>query len=415
MAGTKALNVRMNFQVDTTQAKQQIQQLGAQLNSITKASNFSVNSSLGITQEILQATKAAAQLKATLAEAINPLTGNLNLSAFNDQLIASKMSLMDYRNQLSALGTAGNQAFNSLTRSIMTAETPLLRTGKAAQQMWTVLGNTVRWQATSSMIHGIMGTASQAMNYVKSLDSSLNSIRIVTGQNQAQMERFAQTANKAAKDLNTTTNAYAKASLIYYQQGLSNEEVEKRVATTVKLANVSGQTAAKVSDQLTAIWNNFYDGSKSLEYYADVMTALGASTASSTDEIAKGLEKFSSIAKTTGLSYEYATSALSTVVAATRQSADSVGTSFKTLFSRLQGLSLGETLDDGTTLNKYSKALDVIGVNIKNANGSLKDMDRILDEIGGKWTTLSKAEQVALAQTVGGARRDSSKLGRYLC
>jgi len=31
------------------------------------------------------------------------------------------------------------------------------------------------------------------------------------------MERFAQTANKAAKDLNTTTNAYAKASLIYYQ------------------------------------------------------------------------------------------------------------------------------------------------------------------------------------------------------
>ena len=404
MAGTKALNVRMNFQVDTTQARQQIQQLGAQLNSIGKNTILGVNSSLGITSQILEATKAAGQLKNALAEAINPLTGNLNLSAFNDQLIASGMKLSDYRTQLSALGTAGNQAFNSLTRSIMTAETPLLRTGKAAQQMWTVLGNTVRWQATSSMIHGIMSTASQAMNYVKSLDSSLNNIRIVTGQNQAQMERFAQTANKAAKQLNTSTNEYAKASLIYYQQGLSNKEVEARTATTIKLANVAGESAAKVSDQLTAVWNNFYDGSKSLEYYADVMTALGASTASSTDEIAKGLEKFSSIAKTTGLSYEYATSALSTVVAATRQSADSVGTSFKTLFSRLQGLSLGETLDDGTTLNKYSKALDVIGVNIKNANGSLKDMDRILDEIGDKWTSLSKAEQVALAQTVGGAR-----------
>ncbi len=404
MAGTKALNVRMNFQVDTTQARQQIQQLGVQLNSIGKNTISGANSSLGITSQILEATKAAGQLKNALAEAMNPLTGNLNLSAFNDQLIASKMQLSDYRTQLANLGITGNQAFNSLSRAIMTAETPMLRTGKAAQQMWTVLGNTVRWQATSSMIHGIMGAASQAMNYVKSLDSSLNSIRIVTGQNQAQMERFAKTANQAAKTLNTTTNAYAKASLIYYQQGLSNEEVEKRTATTVKLANVSGQTAAKVSDQLTAIWNNFYDGSKSLEYYADVMTALGASTASSTDEIAKGLEKFSSIAKTTGLSYEYATSALSTVVAATRQSADSVGTSFKTLFSRLQGLQLGETLDDGTTLNKYSKALDVIGVNIKNANGSLKDMDKILDEIGDRWTSLSKAEQVALAQTVGGAR-----------
>jgi len=136
---------------------------------------------------------------------------------------------------------------------------------------------------------------------------------------------------------------------------------------------------------MTSIWNNFYDGSKSLEYYADVMTALGASTATSSKEIATGLSKFSSIAKTTGLSYEYATSALATITAATRQSADSVGTSLKTMFSRLQGLSLGSTLDDGTTLNKYSKALLAIGVNIKEANGELKGMDTILNEIGSKW------------------------------
>jgi hypothetical protein len=55
------------------------------------------------------------------------------------------------------------------------------------------------------------------------------------------------------------------------------------------MANAAGASAQKVSDQLTAVWNNFYDGSKSLEYYADVMTALGAATASSTDEISEGL------------------------------------------------------------------------------------------------------------------------------
>jgi hypothetical protein len=31
------------------------------------------------------------------------------------------------------------------------------------------------------------------------------------------MERFAESANKAAKALSTTTNEYAKASLIYFQ------------------------------------------------------------------------------------------------------------------------------------------------------------------------------------------------------
>jgi hypothetical protein len=48
------------------------------------------------------------------------------------------------------------------------------------------------------------------------------------------------------------------------------------------------------------------------------MTALGAATASSTDEIAGGLEKFSSIADMIGLSFEYAASALATITATTR-------------------------------------------------------------------------------------------------
>lgn len=171
------------------------------------------------------------------------------------------------------------------------------------------------------------------------------------------------------------------------------------------MANVTGDTAKTVSDQLTAIWNNFADGSKPLERYIDIITALGAATASSTTEIAEGLEKFAAIADTVGLSYEYATSALATVVARTRQSADIVGTSFKTLFARIQDLELGNTLDDGTTLGQYSQALATIGINIKDSNGQLKEMDDILNQMGKKWQTIDKATQVAVAQTVGGTRQ----------
>jgi len=69
---------------------------------------------------------------------------------------------------------------------------------------------------------------------------------------------------------------------------------------------------------MTAIWNNFDNGSHSLEYYADVITALGAATASSSAEISAGLEKFAAVADTVGLSYENATAALATIVATTR-------------------------------------------------------------------------------------------------
>jgi TP901 family phage tail tape measure protein len=119
------------------------------------------------------------------------------------------------------------------------------------------------------------------------------------------------------------------------------------------------------------------------------MTKLGAETASSTDEIAGGLEKFASVADMIGLSFDNAAAALATITATTRQSEDVVGTALKTIFARIQGLNLGETLDDGTTLNKYSEALAKVGISIYDAGGGLKEMDDILDEMGNKWKTLS--------------------------
>ena len=293
----------------------------------------------------------------------------------------------------------------SLANSVAQAEIPIRRSNTLLTQMGTTLMNTARWQLSSSILHGFMGAIQGAYGYAKDLNESLNNIRIVTGQSTDQMARFAKQANRAAKELSTTTTEYTNASLIYYQQGLNDADVKARTDVTIKMANASNQSAQIVSDQLTAIWNNFYDGSKSLEYYADVITALGASTASSSEEIATGLEKFAAVAETVGLSYEYATSALATVTAETRQSADVVGTAFKTLFARLQDLELGETLDDGTTLGKYSQALYAVGINIKDTNGELKDMDVILNELGTRWDDLGKDQQVALAQTVAGTRQ----------
>jgi TP901 family phage tail tape measure protein len=250
-----------------------------------------------------------------------------------------------------------------------------------------------------------MGAVQSAYGYAKDLDAALNDIRIVTGASAAEMDKFAVKANQAAKALSTSTTEYAKASLIYFQQGLGDSQVAERAEITIKMANAAGQSAEIISDQLTAVWNNFYDGSQSLEHYADAMVRLGADTASSSDEIAAGLEKFAAIGPMIGLGFDEAAAALATVTAQTRQSADVVGTAYKTIFARIQGLNLGETLDDGTTLNKYSEALAKVGINIKDQFGGIKDMNDILDEMGAKWNTISKDQQIALAQAVGGVRQ----------
>lgn len=398
----KRIDYVIGFNADTNKLNSALKQLESQLNNIAIGKNNPTNN---LTTQMQQARQAALELNSYLNKSINIDTGKLDLSAFSKALALGKTDLNSLRERLVQIGPEGQAAFASLARAIGQAEMPLRRSNELLDKLWITMKNTVRWQITSGLLTGFTTTISDAFRYAEDLNKSLNNIRIVTGKSTEEMAQFAKQANKAAKELNTTTNKYAQGSLIYFQQGLGDKEVKERTDVTTKFANVSQESLTTSSEYLTAIWNNFAKGSKNLEYFADVVVALGAATASSSQEIATGLNKFAATAETVGLSYEYATAALATVTATTRQSADVVGTAFKTLFSRIQDLELGKTLDDGTTLGKYSQALDAVGVSIKDSNGDLQDMDTILSDIGEKWDTLSKDQQVALAQAVGGVRQ----------
>lgn len=393
----KRLNYTIGVNADTSKFEASLQEAVTSLQALGTKSQ--------VVPTLQKASTAALDLAKNLQSAVNTNTGKLDLSVFNKKLEDSGQSLRSYYNQMVQLGPAGTEAFLKVASSITQAELPLRRTNTLMNELWVTMKNTMRWQLTSSVLHGFVGSLEQAYGYSKNLDRSLNEIRIVSEKSAEDMARFAEQANKAAKALSTTTTNYTDASLIYYQQGLTEQEVLDRTETTIKMANVAGTTAETASQQLTAIWNNFYDGSQSLEHYADVMVKLGAATASSSDEISEGIEKFAAVANTVGLSYEYAASALATVTAQTRESASVVGTAFRTLFSRIQGLTQGETLDDGTTLNKYSQALATVGVQIKDTNGELKGMDEILDDLGSRWDTLAQDQKIALAETVAGVRQ----------
>lgn len=405
MNAARTVRVNLDFTATTSQAEAALSRLNTNLRNISSQTNLDTGG-LRLPEQLNAASVAAIKLRENLQNAINVDTGRLDLSKFNHEMKKSGMSLKQYRDALVSLGPTGQAAFMDLSKAILASETPLKQTNVLVDKLWDSLKRTAGWQLSSTAIHRFIGTIQTAYNYAQDLNKSLNNIRIVTGYGSDRMAEFAKNANKAAKQLSATTLDYTNASLIYYQQGLDDKAVQERSDVTVKMANVTGTAAQTVSDQLTAVWENFMkDGEHTAEWYADVMTALGAATASSTDEIAEGLEKFAAVADTVGLSYEYATAALTTITAKTRQSADVVGTALKTLFARVEGLKLGETLDDGTTLNKYSSALESVGVNIKNEAGELKDMDEILEEIGAKWGTIHRDQQIALAQTVAGVRQ----------
>ena len=396
----KKLNVELGFSVNNSSARKQIDDLINQLQKIQ-----TTPSKVFDDKDLKDASKAAQELQQHIKNAVNTDTGKLDLTKFATSLNNSNTKLEYFRKELSKAGADGKNTFSSLANAIAQADAPMVKLNGRLGEFMTTLKNSARWQLSSNILHGLEGALGSAIGYAKDLDESLNNIRIVTGKSTDDMASFAKEANEAAKALSTTTTNYTDASLIYYQQGLSDEEVKKRTDITVKMGNAARESAEEVSQYMTAIWENYADGSESLESYADKITALGAATASSSKEIANGLEKFVAVGDQIGLSYDYATAALTTILAKTRQSEDVVGTALKTIFARIQGFNLGETADDGVTLNKYSSALKAVGVDVLDVNGEMKDMDTILNELASKWGTLGKAQQNALAQTVAGVRQ----------
>lgn len=395
------MRINLIFGADTSLAQQNIQALGASLRQLSATP-------IGFdTGGINRAVADVKQLQIHLQNAVNVNTGKLDLTKLNASLKMSKTNLTQLSSSLLSLGPAGQQSFTQLAMAISQAEAPLYRFSAATRSLFKTFGNTLKWQLASSAIHGITGAISESISYIEKFDKALTDIKIVSTLNDKELISFAETARKIAKDVNGTALDIAQGATIFFQQGLDAKDVEERVAIVQKMANITGETAETVSSQMTAIWNNFSDGTETLESYADTLAYLGARTAADTNQIATAMEKFAASAKTVGLSYEYAAAAVAQVIDRTQMAPEEVGTAMKTILSRMQGLELGETLEDGVDLNKYSEALKVIGVDILDANNQLRDADSILNDLGDKWDTLDSAQKKALATTVAGVRQQT--------
>jgi hypothetical protein len=100
---------------------------------------------------------------------------------------------------------------------VANADTKLFNLSGSLKKFSDTMFNTLRWSVASSAIQGVTSAISGTISYAKELDTSLNNIRIVTGKSNEEMAKFAETANKMAKTLSSTTKKYSDASLIYFQ------------------------------------------------------------------------------------------------------------------------------------------------------------------------------------------------------
>ena len=401
------ISFNLKFNSDTAQARADLNSLRRQLEDI-----ISDPIRLGDI-DTKQGIEAAQTIKSALDDAFNVDTGRLDLTAFNRAIQNSGRTLSELTSDLQSLGPVGTNAFMALSKSISNAEMPLRRTSQLFDELWQSMQNAAKWNISTTVLNSFTGAIQSAYEYSKDLDESLTNIRIVTGQSREQMEAFADSANQAAHDLSASTLDYTNAALIYYQQGLNDEEVAARTATTIRAAQTAQMDTAEMSEYLTAIWNGFQIQAEGTEEAIDKVAAVATATAADLGELAEGFSRVASAAASMGVDIDELNSYLATVISVTREAPETIGTAFRTIFARLNSVSLGETAEDGVNLNTVGNTLEKVGIQVLDNNGKLKETGEIIDEIGNRWNEFSAEQQRSIAITMAGTQQFSRLIALF--
>ena len=279
------------------------------------------------------------------------------------------------------------------------------------QMVGKVEGIAQRWFSVYAAVR-MVGKAFRSMKEnITQLDSTITNIAIVTDKSQSdlwgQMPEYTAMARKYGASL----QGVYEVSQLYYQQGLEQNDVMALTEQTLKMARISGLDYAQATDYMTNAIRSFKIDMQDAQRVVDVYSALAATSASSTAELATAMSKTASSAAAVGSSFESTSAMMAVMIETTRESPENIGSALKSIISRYGELKENKTGIDEEgeeySLNKVDTALQSVGISIHDAQGEFRDFDDVIMELADSWDTIDTNTQRYIATVMAGNRQQS--------
>lgn len=358
---------------------------------------------------------------------------NTNLATYFSRL---ESSLKDVTGAISSQTTALNTQNEVQKKSVELAEqrTAALKKANEARAQLSVTDETDKIVAQTSLLSKSMSVVKQALltapiyglaytatsqlsaaltNYIQ-LDTVLNRIAIVTGQTTEKVRALSHEFSSFAKDLNVTTETYAKGALIFYQQGGDAVKYVKELTeATLQLSNITGQASSDTADYITAIGNSFKmieKGPAEIQKITDTLAYLDKASAASAYEIGEALKRSASVFESAGIDFQTASSMIATSLQITRAEPERVGTAFKTLIETMQEVKVNGPKAIKEFSNQIQDIIDKFP-NLRNRlklfenNGEMIGAKEFLKQLQSSYVALKETDPrgiIAVVQAIGG-------------
>ena len=254
----------------------------------------------------------------------------------------------------------------------------------------------------------------ETLQTLKELDKAMTSAAIVTNMNRKEAYELLGAYQQLARRTGLATSQISGVVVEFLKQGRTMKDAMELAEVAAKSAKVAGVSAEEAVKFLTSAVNGFGLAASQAESIADKFSAVAASSATDFNELATAMSKVSPVAKSAGVGVDFMMGVLAKGLETTREAPENIGTAFKTIFARMREVTdIGKATEDGMSLNRVEKALESIGVPLRDAAGQFRNLETVLIDVGEKWDTLTSIEQAYIATSLAGTRQQPRLLAIF--
>lgn len=258
-------------------------------------------------------------------------------------------------------------------------------------------------------LYKIVDAGKKAVSTVKEFDDLKTNLAMVTGKDKTYTEDLMQSYNELGQEIGSITSDVAESANTWLRQGRSMADTNQLIKDSMVLSKDAQMSSEDASQVLTSTLNGFKLGADQASRINDILTSIDLKSASDAGGIGTSLQKVASQANNVGMSLEKTAAIIATIKDVTQGSDETIGTSLKSILSRMNNIKAGKFVDDnGEALNDVEKVLNKIGITMRDNNDQFLDSETIIDSVADKWDTLNKNTQKAVSTALGGTHQANS-------
>lgn len=258
-------------------------------------------------------------------------------------------------------------------------------------------------------LYKIVDAGKEAVSTVKEFDDLKTNLAMVTGKDKTYTEDLMQSYNELGQEIGSITSDVAESANTWLRQGRSMADTNQLIKDSMVLSKDAQMSSEDAAQVLTSTLNGFKLGADQASRINDILTSIDLKSASDAGGIGTSLQKVASQANNVGMSLEKTAAIIATIKDVTQGSDETIGTSLKSILSRMNNIKAGKFVDDnGEALNDVEKVLNKIGITMRDNNDQFLDSEIIIDSVADKWDTLNKNTQKAVSTALGGTHQANS-------